>query len=124
MRTPCRGADKIPAREVLVKCAFTALLVLVVSAGLAARSPWQGASPRSAERQKQVSKVPSISEDKRVKAESIDTVMSHAGVVLLDVREPKEIEELGGFEGSINIPVTQLEKRLGELPKDKTILTA
>ena len=45
-------------------------------------------------------------------------------MILLDVREPKEIEELGGYEGAINIPVTELEKRLGELPKDKTILTA
>jgi rhodanese-related sulfurtransferase len=50
--------------------------------------------------------------------------MSMGDTVLLDVREPKEIEELGGYEGAINIPVTQLEKRLGELPKDKTILTA
>ena len=36
----------------------------------------------------------------------------------------KEVESLGGYEGAINIPMTQLEKRLGELPRDKTILTA
>jgi rhodanese-related sulfurtransferase len=63
-------------------------------------------------------------EDKRVKAEDIDAVLSKGDVILLDVREPKEIEELGGYEGAINIPMAQLEKRLGELPKDKTILTA
>jgi rhodanese-related sulfurtransferase len=50
--------------------------------------------------------------------------MSQGDTILLDVREPKEIEELGGCEGAINIPITQLEKRLAELPKDKTILTA
>lgn len=65
-----------------------------------------------------------MGEDKRVKAEDIDSVMSKPDVVLLDVREPKEIQELGGYEGAINIPIGQLEKRLGELPKDKTILTA
>ena len=42
----------------------------------------------------------------------------------LDVREPKEIEELGTLEGYYNIPIGDLEKRLGELPKDKLILTA
>ena len=68
--------------------------------------------------------MPTLPEDRRVKAENIDAVMANGDTILLDVREPKEIEELGGYEGAINIPVTQLEKRLGELPKDKTILTA
>jgi rhodanese-related sulfurtransferase len=68
--------------------------------------------------------MPTLPEDRRVKAENIDTVMSQGDTILLDVREPKEIEELGGCEGAINIPITQLEKRLAELPKDKTILTA
>jgi rhodanese-related sulfurtransferase len=68
--------------------------------------------------------MPTLPEEKRVKTENIDSVMSLGDVLLLDVREPKEIDELGGYEGAINIPVTQLEKRLGELPKDKTILTA
>ena len=76
------------------------------------------------EQQQQLSKMPTMPEDRRVKAETIDSVMSIGDVILLDVREPKEIEELGGYEAAINIPVTELEKRLGELPKDKTILTA
>lgn len=105
-----------------MKHAFAVLLVLTV-AGSAAASQQQR-QPLTPEQQQQVSKMPTMSEDKRVKAEDIDSVMSKSNVVLLDVREPKEIEELGGFEGAINIPVTQLEKRLGELPKDKTILTA
>ncbi len=42
----------------------------------------------------------------------------------LDVREPKEIEELGTLEGYHNIPGGELEKRLGELPTDRLILTA
>jgi hypothetical protein len=31
---------------------------------------------------------------------------------------------MGTREGYINIPLRELEKRLGELPKDKAILTA
>ena len=65
-----------------------------------------------------------MSENKRVEARDIDSVMTDGKMFFLDVREPTEIEELGSYEGSLNIPVTQLEERLGELPKDKTILTA
>ncbi len=42
----------------------------------------------------------------------------------LDVREPKEIEELGSLKGYVNIPLGELEKRIGEVPKDKAIVTA
>jgi rhodanese-related sulfurtransferase len=44
-------------------------------------------------------------------------------VFFLDVREPKEIEELGSVEGYVNIPLGQLESRLNEVPKDKLIIT-
>jgi rhodanese-related sulfurtransferase len=40
------------------------------------------------------------------------------------VREPRELEEFGSYEGYVNIPMSQLESRLGELPKDRPILTA
>ncbi|WP_095497998.1 FAD-dependent oxidoreductase [Paraferrimonas haliotis] len=42
--------------------------------------------------------------------------------LLLDVRNPGELEKLGHIEGAINIPVDQLRHRLGELPKDKEII--
>src|SRR5262249_17487865 len=42
----------------------------------------------------------------------------------LDVREPKEIEELGSLKGFVNIPLGQLESRLSEVPKDRFIVTA
>lgn len=45
-------------------------------------------------------------------------------VFFLDVREPKELEELGTLEGYVNIPLGQIEQRLGEIPKDKAIITA
>ena len=104
-----------------MKHTIAALLILAAASVAAA----QGQNPYlTPEQQQQISKMPTAPDEKRVKPESIDSVMSMGNVVLLDVREPKEIEELGGYDGAINIPVTQLEKRLGELPKDKTILTA
>src|SRR3954453_17349919 len=45
-------------------------------------------------------------------------------VLFLDVREPDEIQKLGSLPGYVNIPLGQLESRLGELPKDKPIITA
>jgi 3-mercaptopyruvate sulfurtransferase SseA len=67
---------------------------------------------------------PAMDESRRVNVEEIDKLLADGKVVLLDVREPKELEELGTIEDSIHIPLGQLEKRLGELPKDRLILTA
>lgn len=44
------------------------------------------------------------------------------GQLLLDVRNPAELESVGYIEGSMNIPVDQLRQRLNELPKDKEII--
>ena len=65
-----------------------------------------------------------MDESKRVSADDIDKLLADGKVLLLDVREPKELEELGTIPDSVNIPLGQLEKRLGELPKDRLILTA
>ena len=65
-----------------------------------------------------------VGQEMRVEAEDLDAVLADANVVLLDVREPWELEEYGTRAGYINIPLGELESRLDELPKDKTILTA
>jgi len=44
-------------------------------------------------------------------------------VFFLDVRERYEIENLGSVKGYVNIPLSQLEGRLKEVPKDKLIVT-
>lgn len=62
--------------------------------------------------------------DRRVQADEIDKYILERKVFFLDVREPKELEDLGTLEGYTNIPLGQLEKRLDELPKDRLILTA
>jgi hypothetical protein len=71
-----------------------------------------------------LSTVKPMSEDMRVKAEDIDSVMQDKKVFFLDVREPKELEEFGSYEGYVNIPMSQLESRMAEIPKDRPILTA
>jgi rhodanese-related sulfurtransferase len=59
-----------------------------------------------------------------VKAADIDAMLAKGDVVVLDVREDSELVETGTVKGAIHIPLGQLEARLGELPKDKVILTA
>lgn len=58
----------------------------------------------------------------------IDALKKHVDdekdLFFVDVREPKEIEELGSLKGYVNIPVGQIESRLSEIPKDRFIVTA
>lgn len=42
--------------------------------------------------------------------------------ILLDVRNPGELEAVGCLAGAINIPVDQLRQRMNELPTDKEII--
>lgn len=41
--------------------------------------------------------------------------------ILIDVREPHEYKQ-GYIPGAINIPLSQLKSRTGEIPKDKDLL--
>ncbi|RJX75442.1 CoA-disulfide reductase [Vibrio sinensis] len=52
--------------------------------------------------------------------DDIDTLNDNQ--LLLDVRNPGELENGGFIEGTINIPVDQLRHRMNELPKDKEIV--
>jgi rhodanese-related sulfurtransferase len=64
--------------------------------------------------------------ESKVKQLSVDEIKSYQDkkdIFWLDVREPKELEEGGAFKGAVNIPLGQLESRLGEVPKDKVIIT-
>ena len=42
-------------------------------------------------------------------------------IIILDVRWPDEVRA-ASIKGSMHIPLNQLEKRMGELPKDKEII--
>ena len=91
----------------------------------AADSPTPSPIPSAAgEPRPSLSRVQPMSEDMRVKAEDIDAVMQDKKIFFLDVREPKELQEFGSYEGYVNIPMSQLESRMAEIPKDRPILTA
>jgi predicted sulfurtransferase len=60
----------------------------------------------------------------KMASDDVLTLVEKGEVFFLDVREPKELEELGTFEGYVNIPLGQIEARLSEIPKEKAIITA
>jgi hypothetical protein len=60
----------------------------------------------------------------KMASDDVMALLEKGDVFFLDVREPRELAELGTFEGYVNIPLGQLEKRLNEVPKDKAIITA
>jgi rhodanese-related sulfurtransferase len=62
--------------------------------------------------------------EKNLSADELKELIEKKNVFFLDVREPKELEELGTIKGYVNIPLGQLESRLSEIPKDKLIITA
>ena len=60
----------------------------------------------------------------KMTSDEVMALLEKGQVFFLDVREPKELEDLGTLEGYVNIPLGQIEKRLNEIPKDKAIITA
>lgn len=64
-----------------------------------------------------------ISEVNDISVEEVyEIISSNQDYIILDVRTPDEFKE-GHIEGAILIPVLELDNRLGELPKDKPIIT-
>lgn len=45
-----------------------------------------------------------------------------SNIVLVDVREPGELEEEGFIPGAVNIPLGQIEKRMGEISRDRKVV--
>lgn len=44
-----------------------------------------------------------------------------AGAKIVDVRSPEEYRD-GAYPGAVNIPVQDLGRRMGEIPKDKPVV--
>ena len=61
---------------------------------------------------------------KEISAEELAKLLEQPDkIFFLDVREPAEIARLGSVKNYVNIPLSQLEKRIGEVPKDKLVVT-
>ena len=64
-------------------------------------------------------------QEKNLSADELKKLLENEkNLFFLDVREPKELQDLGTVKGYVNIPLGQLESRLSEIPKDKLIITA
>ncbi len=68
---------------------------------------------------------PPVTKAQKLTPEQLKSLIdSKEKFLFLDVREPKELEELGTLPGYVNIPLGQLEKRIAEVPKDVYIVSA
>ncbi len=54
-------------------------------------------------------------------ASSIVKQKLESGATILDVRTPDEFRD-GAYPGAKNIPLSELGRRLGEIPKDKPVV--
>ena len=60
---------------------------------------------------------------KKLSADELkQTIEKTQGLYLLDVREPKELEEYGTLKNAVNVPLGQVEKRVAEVPKDRKVV--
>ena len=111
--------------KILVAC-MTLSLGLIHAASVQTLSQATSFQPRQGNPRAVIPKdlPPPVGEEMRVKGDDIDALLADGKVLFLDVREPWELKQFGAHPGYINIPLSELEKRLKELPKDKAILTA
>jgi rhodanese-related sulfurtransferase len=58
----------------------------------------------------------------RIPVPELQTKLEGGRLLLVDVRDASEIKESGAIPGAIHIPLAQVEKRLGELPKNAEIV--
>lgn len=56
--------------------------------------------------------------------DEVADALKQKDVLLVDVRDPVQIREKGSIAGHVNVPLKELEGRLGELPKSTRIITA
>jgi rhodanese-related sulfurtransferase len=57
------------------------------------------------------------------RAEFDDLFAKPGRILIIDVRRPDEIKDVGGFPVYLNIQIGDLEKSLDWIPKDRTIIT-
>jgi rhodanese-related sulfurtransferase len=54
----------------------------------------------------------------------IDELLSKPDqVLIIDVRRPDEVKDIGGFPVYLSVQINDLESRLAYIPKDRTIIT-
>ena len=78
----------------------------------------------SAQSSKHVQETQPASKAKKLTRAEFDALVAHPDqVLLIDVRRPDEISSIGGFPVYLSIQIKDLKNHLGEIPKDKLIIT-
>jgi 3-mercaptopyruvate sulfurtransferase SseA len=106
---------------------YAAVAAVIWTAPACRRAPQAAAPPPTppAMRPAQTENAkPTVAQRANVPPEEVKRYLEQKQVFLLDVREPHELKELGTIPGYINIPLSEIEQRLDEIPKDQLILTA
>lgn len=62
-------------------------------------------------------------EYKTIPLNEVKEMLDKKEAILLDVRNPEELKSDGYIKNSVNIPLGELESRMGELDKDQTYIT-
>ncbi|MCM2359565.1 MAG: rhodanese-like domain-containing protein [Geobacteraceae bacterium] len=68
-----------------------------------------------------VSSVAVAAASRNITSAQAKPLLDKGSVFLLDVRTPQEYQQ-ARLNGAVLIPIDQVERRLGEIPKNKTIL--
>ena len=81
-------------------------------------------APASTHQLNQAQETQPASKAKKLTRAEFDALIAHPDrVLLIDVRRPDEISSIGGFPVYLSIQIKDLKNHLGEIPKDKLIIT-
>jgi rhodanese-related sulfurtransferase len=81
-------------------------------------------APASPHQPNQTQETQPASKAKKLTRAEFDALIAHPDrVLLIDVRRPDEISSIGGFPVYLSIQIKDLKSHLGEIPKDKLIIT-
>jgi rhodanese-related sulfurtransferase len=89
------------------------ILTILVAASFAFA---QSGNPKQGKKQASQAKV-------LTRAEIDELLRQPDQVLIIDVRRPDEIKDIGGFPVYLNVQINDLENRLAYIPRERTIIT-
>jgi hypothetical protein len=132
--SPFAGRKNFLRRAKLMRSLIltVAALALCVCALFAACSPQDGSAPVASSRAttavgddtqtKPAPATPAADQTRRISIEETQKAVADSAAIIIDVRDESSYKA-SHIKGAKNIPLSQFEQRMGELPKDKLIIT-
>ena len=98
---------------------FTSLAVLaIVLSSSAVFAAEEAPKPAAAEAHPYTAKSPKLTRTQ------VDALLAKPEqLTVIDLRRPDEISKIGGFPAYLNIQISELEKSLAFIPKDRSVIT-